>query len=90
MSLKAGGGNLGTIFSTLTYSDMMAELGRRYGIVESEVLWLLGDSKVMQLKTPHTIASVDRARMRAESGWHWQHNHTTDNVPCISRYGPSR
>jgi hypothetical protein len=28
MSLKAGGGNLGTIFSTLTYSeDMMAVFG---------------------------------------------------------------
>jgi hypothetical protein len=29
MSLKAGGGNLGTIFSTLTYSaeDMIAVLG---------------------------------------------------------------
>ena len=27
MSLKAGGGNLGMIFSTLTYSVMMAVLG---------------------------------------------------------------
>jgi hypothetical protein len=27
MSLKAGGGNLGTIFSTLTYSDMIAVFG---------------------------------------------------------------
>jgi hypothetical protein len=32
MSLNAGGGNLGTIFSTLTYSDMMAVLwGRERG-----------------------------------------------------------
>jgi hypothetical protein len=38
MSLKAGGGNLGMTFSTLTYSVMMAVLeGGKFGV--ERVLW---------------------------------------------------
>jgi hypothetical protein len=42
MSLKAGGGNLGTIFSTLTYSDMIVLVGVRiWGVrgIVVVVLW---------------------------------------------------
>ena len=39
MSPNAGGGNLGTIFSILTYSVMMNDGGDVYGWVEDKRMW---------------------------------------------------
>jgi hypothetical protein len=39
MSPNAGGGNLGTIFSILTYSVMMNDGGDVYGWVEDKQMW---------------------------------------------------
>jgi hypothetical protein len=77
MSLKAGGGNRGTIFSTLTYSvDMMAvveECMWWVGEWEVVVLWwcvLLDGSKVLRkLKTPHRLQGVASGWIRNRTGW---------------------
>jgi hypothetical protein len=61
MSLKAGGGNFGTTFSTLTYSaeDMIAVLGgEEWRVRDSVVVWRVkfcGCRKRKHLLAPATM-----------------------------------
>lgn len=60
MSLKAGGGNLGTIFSTLTYSDMMAVFGGESFVCEGCCSCFKDESYVG--KNTSSAAAAVRAR----------------------------
>jgi hypothetical protein len=85
MSLNAGGGNLGTIFSTLTYSVMMAVCGK-YAKSRRVCLWCGADWAQKFLRSYSRVCAnqsiPEDPRPRTAC-------HLVDNVHCLI-YSPSK
>jgi hypothetical protein len=86
MSLKAGGGNLGTIFSTLTYSDMIAMVGWRAWGCEGCCGGSIVDEKTAQTCFRSGLRNRANGPLRNRTGCSLTKQPTTCILlPCIHR-----
>jgi hypothetical protein len=86
MSLKAGGGNLGTTFSTLTYSDMIAMVGCRAWGCEGCCGGSIVDEKTAQTCFRSGLRNRANGPLRDRTGCSLTKQPTTCILlPCICR-----
>jgi hypothetical protein len=86
MSLKAGGGNLGTTFSTLTYSDMIAMVGCRAWGCEGCCGGSIVDEKTAQTCFRPGLRNRANGPLRNRTGCSLTKQPTTCILlPCICR-----
>jgi hypothetical protein len=87
MSPKAGGGTLGTSFSTLTYSDMIVLVGVRiWGVRGMVVVVLWAEAKIKNTSQLRHLA----ATLAAFYGSQITLDHTADNVHPVTLHLLSR